>query len=87
MIGYRTDVKNMTYKIFDGTNYVDPKNRTIKEDADLMTYNKNTLLEYNNRLLNLNFDTKKFVLSFFYDKMLNKLDEIQKAIHDSCIFL
>ena len=83
MIGFRTDVKNMTYKIFDGTNYVDPKNRTIKDDADLMTYDKNTLLEYNNRLLNLNYDTKKFVLSFFYDKMLSKVDEIQKAIHDS----
>jgi len=83
MIGYRTEVKNMTYKIFDGTNYVDPKNRTIKDDADLMTYDKNTLLEYNNRLLNLNYDTKKFVLSFFYDKMLSKVDEIQKAIHDS----
>jgi hypothetical protein len=83
LIGFRTDVKNMTYKIFDGTKYLDPRTRTIKDDANLMTYDKNTLLEFNNRILNLNYDTKKFVLAFFFDKMLSKVDEIQKAIHDS----
>jgi hypothetical protein len=83
MIGFRVDVKNMTYKIFDGTNYLDPRTRIIKEDANLMTYDKNTLIEYNNRLLNLNYDTKKFGLDLFSYKLLRKVDELQVAIHKS----
>ncbi len=77
---YKLNVKNMTYKIFDGTNYLDAKNKIIKEDAELMTYDKNVLKEYNNRLLNLNYDLKAYVIQYFYKKLDDKIDELQNAI-------
>ncbi len=77
---YKLNVKNMTYKIFDGTNYLDAKNKIIKEDAELMTYEKNFLKEYNNRLLNLNYDLKAYVIQYFYKKLDDKIDELQNAI-------
>jgi hypothetical protein len=80
---YKLNVKNMTYKIFDGTNYLDAKNKIIKEGATLMTYDKNILLEYNNRLLNLNYDLKAFINRFFYENIEKKIDELQKAISES----
>jgi hypothetical protein len=45
-----------------------------------MTYDVNFLKEYNNRLLNLNYDLKAFVLQYFYKKLDNKIDELQSAI-------
>ncbi|MCX6200960.1 MAG: hypothetical protein NTW77_01820 [Bacteroidetes bacterium] len=77
---YKMNVKNMTYKIFDGTKYLDAKNKIIKDDATLMTYEDNFLKEYLNRLLNLNYDLKAFVLQYFYKKLDNKIDELQSAI-------
>jgi hypothetical protein len=77
---YKLNVKNMTYKIFDGTKYLDAKNKIIKEDAELMTYDKNVLKEYNNRLLNLNYDLKAYVIQYFYKKLDDKIDELQNAI-------
>jgi hypothetical protein len=77
---YKMNVKNMTYKIFDGTKYLDAKNKVIKDDATLMTYDDNLLKEYNNRLLNLNYDLKAFVLQYFYKNLDNKIDELQNAI-------
>ena len=80
---YKLNVKNMTYKIFDGTNYLNAKNKIIKDGATLMTYDKNFLLEYNNRLLNLNYDLKAFINRFFYENIEKKIDELQKAISES----
>jgi len=77
---YKLNVKNMTYKIFDGTKYLDAKNKIIKEDAELMTYDKNVLKEYYNRLLNLNYDLKAYVIQYFYKKLDDKIDELQNAI-------
>jgi hypothetical protein len=48
-----------------------------------MTYDKNFLLEYNNRLLNLNYDLKAFIDRFFYENIEKKIDELQKAISES----
>jgi hypothetical protein len=80
---YKVNVKNMTYKIFDGTNYLDAKNKIIKDNASLMTYDKNYLREYNNRLLNLNYDLKAFVNKLFFQNIEKKIDELQKAISES----
>jgi hypothetical protein len=73
----------MNYKIFDGTNFKDVKNKIIKEDASLMTYDKNFLIEYNNRLLNLNFDLKAYMNGYFYLNIEKKIDELQKSISES----
>jgi hypothetical protein len=80
---YKLNVKNMNYKIFDGTNFLDVKNKIIKEDASLMTYDKNFLTEYKNRLLNLNFDLKAFMDGYFNQKIEMKINELQKAISES----
>ena len=80
---YKLNIKNMNYKIFDGTNYLDVKNKIIKEDATLMTYEKNFLIEYKNRLFNLNFDLKAYMNGYFYQKIEKKIDELQKAISES----
>ena len=80
---YKLNVKNMNYKIFDGTNFVDVKNKVIKEDAALMTYDKIFLTEYKNRLINLNFDLKAFMDGYFIQKIVNKINELQKAISES----
>ncbi len=80
---YKLNVKNMNYKIFDGTNFVDVKNKIIKEDAALMTYDKSFLTEYKNRLLNLNFDLKAFMDGYFIQKIEMKINELQKAISES----
>jgi hypothetical protein len=80
---YKLNVKNMNYKIFDGTNFLDVKNKVIKEGATLMTYDKNYLLEYNNRLLNLNFDLKAYMNGYFFQNIEKKIDELQKAISES----
>lgn len=77
---YKMNVKNMTYKIFDGTKYLDAKNKIIEDDASLMTYDNNILKEYNNRLLNLNYDLKAFLLQYFYKELDNKIDELQNEI-------
>lgn len=80
---YKLNVKNMTYKIFDGTNYLDAKNKIIKEGATFMTFDKQFLQEYNNRLLNLNYDLKAFVNGYFYQNIENKINELQNAISES----
>ncbi len=78
--GYKTNVKNMTYKIIDGTNYVDVKNKSIKEGAVLMTYDPTFLKEYNNRLINMQWDIKNVVIDYFYNNLEKKIDELQKCI-------
>ena len=45
-----------------------------------MTYDNNILKEYNNRLLNLNYDLKAFLLQYFYKELDNKIDELQNEI-------
>jgi hypothetical protein len=80
---YKLNVKNMNYKIFDGTNFLDVKNKVINDNATLMTYDKNFLLEYNNRLLNLNFDLKAYMIGYFFQNIENKIEELQKAISES----
>jgi hypothetical protein len=70
----------MTYKIFDGTNYSDPKTKTIKEGATLMTYDPIVLREYNNRLLNLRYDLYNFSMRYFYNGLDKKIDTLQKEI-------
>ena len=77
---YKSNVKNMTYKIIDGTKYLDVKNKIIKDDAVLMTYDPAILKEYNNRLLNLRYDTKNFIVNTFYNRLDEKIDELQKEI-------
>ena len=80
---YKLNVKNMNYKIFDGTNFLDVKNKVINDNATLMTYDKNFLLEYNNRLINLNFDLKAYMIGYFFQNIENKIEELQKAISES----
>jgi hypothetical protein len=80
---YKLNIKNMNYKIFDGTNFLDVKNKIIKEDAALMTYDKNFLTEYKNRLINLNFDLKAYMNGYFNQKIEEKINELQKAISES----
>jgi hypothetical protein len=79
---YKLNVKNMNYKIFDGTNFLDVKNKVINDNATLMTYDKNFLLEYNNRLLNLNFDLKAYMNGYFFQNIEKKIEELQKAISE-----
>jgi hypothetical protein len=80
---YKLNVKNMNYKIFDGTNFLDVKNKVINDNATLMTYDKNFLLEYNNRLINLNFDLKAYMNGYFFHNIEKKIEELQKAISES----
>jgi len=77
---YKWNIKNMTYKIFDGTNYSDPKTKTIKEGATLMMSDPIFLKEYNNRLINLRYDLDNFVVRLFYDLLDKKIDTLQKEI-------
>ena len=77
---YKMNVKNMTYKIFDGTKYLDVKNKIIGDDATLMTYDKIFLKEYNNRLIHVKYDLKNAIIDYFYDRIEKKIDELQKAI-------
>jgi hypothetical protein len=77
---YKMNVKNMTYKIFDGTKYLDVKNKIIGDDATLMTYDKTFLKEYNNRLIHVKYDLKNAIIDYFYDRIEKKIDELQKAI-------
>jgi hypothetical protein len=77
---YKWNIKNMTYKIFDGTNYADPKTKTIKEGATLMMSDPIFLKEYNNRLINLRYDLDNFVVRLFYDQLDKKIDTLQKEI-------
>lgn len=78
--GYKSSIKNMTYKIFDGTNYIDPKTKAIKEGATLMTYDPIILKEYNNRQLNLRYDLDRFIVGYFYNELDKKIDTLQKEI-------
>ncbi len=77
---YKMNVKNMTYKIFDGTKYLDVKNKIIGDDATLMTYDKTFLKEYNNRLIHVKYDLKNAIIDYFYDRIEKKIDKLQKAI-------
>ena len=77
---YKMTVKNMTYKIIDGTNYINVKNRVINDNAVLMTYDAMYLKEYNNRLLNLKFDLKNYMVDFFYDRIDSTIKKLQKEI-------
>lgn len=77
---YKMNVKNMTYKILDGTKYLDVKNKIISDDATLMTYDKIFLKEYNNRLIHVKYDLKNFIIDYFYVKIENKIEELQNAI-------
>jgi hypothetical protein len=77
---YKLNIKNLTYKIIDGTNYVDTKNKIISDKAVLMSYDPLLLKEYNNRLINLNYDLKNFVIAYFYDRLDKKIEELQKEI-------
>jgi hypothetical protein len=70
----------MTYKIFDGTNYIDVKNKIINDNAVLMTYDPIYLKEYNNRLLNLKFDLKNYLVDYFYDRIDSTILALQKEI-------
>ena len=77
---WKTSIKNMTYKIFDGTNYIDVKNKIINDNAVLMTYDPIYLKEYNNRLLNLKFDLKNYLVDYFYDRIGSTILALQKEI-------
>ena len=77
---YKLNIKNLTYKIIDGTKYIDVKNKVISDDASLLTYDKVILKEYNNRLINLKYDIKAFIINYFYDKIDKKIEELQKEI-------
>jgi hypothetical protein len=80
---YKLNLKNMNYKIFDGRKYIDTKNKIIKEDAALMTYDSNYLLEYNNRLLDLRWSLKNSVVQIFYENLNKTISELQSAIADA----
>jgi hypothetical protein len=77
---YKANIKNMAYKIIDGTKYIDVKNKTIGDDAQLMTSDRTFLAEYNNRLINLRFDLNKFLIEFAYTRLDKKINELQNEI-------
>ena len=77
---YKLNIKNLTYKIIDGTKYIDVKKKVIGDDAILLTYDKVILKEYNNRLINLKYDVKAYIINYFYDKIDKKIEELQKEI-------
>jgi hypothetical protein len=77
---YKLNIKNLTYKIIDGTKYIDVKKKVIGDDATLLTYDKVILKEYNNRLINLKYDVKAYIINYFYDKIDKKIEELQKEI-------
>ncbi|MFN6295822.1 MAG: hypothetical protein ACK4Y0_07460 [Bacteroidota bacterium] len=77
---YKANIKNMAYKIIDGTKYIDVKNKIIGDDAQLMTSDRIFLAEYNNRLINLRFDLNKFLIEFAYTRLDKKINELQTEI-------
>jgi len=77
---YKLNIKNLTYKIIDGTKYIDVKKKVIGDDATLLTYDKVILKEYNNRLINLKYDVKAYIINYFYDKIDKKIEDLQKEI-------
>lgn len=77
---YKANIKNMAYKIIDGTKYIDVKNKIIGDDAQLMTSDRTFLAEYNNRLINLRFDLNKFLIEFAYTRLDKKINELQNEI-------
>ena len=77
---YKQNIKGMLYKVFDGKNYIDVKNKVIKEDAALMTYDRSYLTEFNNRLLDTRYSLDNFILRFFYKECNSLIVEIQKTI-------
>ena len=77
---YKQNIKGMLYKVFDGKNYIDAKNKVIKEDAALMTYDRSYLTEFNNRLLDTRYSLDNFILHFFYKECNSLIVEIQKTI-------
>ncbi|MEY3589936.1 MAG: hypothetical protein RLZZ466_456, partial [Bacteroidota bacterium] len=81
--GFKYDIKRMNYKIFDGNNYIDVKNKIIKESAILLTYDRTYLIEYNNRLLDARYNLDKFVVQFFYKSLNSLIAELQAAIAES----
>jgi hypothetical protein len=81
--GYKQDIKRMSYKIFDGNNYVDAKNKIIKDDAILLTYDRYYLIEYNNRLLDVRYSLDKFAVQLYYKSLDSLITELQHAITES----
>jgi hypothetical protein len=77
---YKMSIKNMTYKIFDGTKYLDVKNKIIGDDAKLLTYDNMYLKEYNNRLIHMKYDLKNAIITYFYNSIDEKIDTLQKEI-------
>jgi len=77
---YKANVKNMTYKIIDGTKYINVKNRIIGDDAQFLTYERSILAEYNNRLINLRFDLNMFLIQSAYPRLDKKIIELQTEI-------
>ena len=77
---YKQNIKGMLYKVFDGKNYIDVKNKVINEEAVLMTYDRNYLTELNNRLLDTRYNLDKFIVQFFYKEFNSLIVEIQKTI-------
>jgi hypothetical protein len=77
---YKANIKNMAYKIIDGTKYIDVKNKIIGDDAQLITSDRTFLAEYNNRLINLRFDLNKFLIEFAYTRLDKKINELQTEI-------
>jgi len=77
---YKANVKNMAYKIIDGTKYINVKNKIIGDDAQLLTYDRTFLAEYNNRLINLRFDLNMFLIQFAYPRLDKKIIELQTEI-------
>jgi hypothetical protein len=77
---YKANIKNMAYKIIDGTKYIDVKNKIIGDGAQLMTYDAALLAEYNNRLINLRFDLNKFLIRYVYIQLDKKITELQSEI-------
>jgi len=79
---YKANIKNMAYKIIDGTKYINVKNRIIGHDAQLLITDRTILAEYNNRLINLRFDLDYFLIKFFYPRLDKKITEVQTEIAD-----
>jgi len=73
----KRNLRNLSYKIFDQDFYIVNKNKiTVGENAKLMTYDLNTLKEYNNRLAHIKFDLKNFLNDYFFDKIDSNIDAL-----------
>ena len=77
----KSKARNLSYTIFDQDNYiVNGRGISVNDNAQLMTYDKKILIEYNNRLAHIKFDLKNFLVDYFYNKLDKTIDDLTLEI-------